>query len=74
MVWGGVQVLGWLSSPDVPEGCPGGHSARGRVAGVPTRADRWLVSPQVTKQTGLKWLAWGELEGDFWSVWSLYHV
>lgn len=29
---------GWLSCPDVPAGCPGGHSARGRVAGVPTSA------------------------------------
>lgn len=45
---------GWLSSPDVPEGCLGGTQPG---AG-------WLVSPRVPKQAGLKWLAPGELEGQ----------
>lgn len=60
---------GWLSSSDVPEGClrqdpgcPGGHSARGRVAGVPTSAKGGMFEVTCPGQAGGT-VSWKEISG-----------
>lgn len=65
---------GWLSSSDVLKGClgqdlgcPGGHSAPGRVACVPTNAKVGMFEVTCPGQAG----GTVSLEGDLWSLWAM---
>lgn len=53
---------GWLSSSAVSEGCPGGQSAWGRVAGVPTSAKAGRFEVSCPGQAGGP-VSWKEISG-----------